>query len=34
MISQRITLEEVPKMLDDIVNRRVSTFKVMIDVNE
>lgn len=34
MVSQHISLEEVPKMLDDIVNRRVSTFKVMIDVNE
>lgn len=34
MVSQHITLEEVPKMLDDIVNRRVATYKVIIDVNE
>ena len=34
MVSQHISLEEVPKMLDDIVNRRVATYKVIIDVND
>jgi L-iditol 2-dehydrogenase len=34
MVSQHISLEEVPTMLDDIVNRRVKTYKVIIDVND
>ena len=34
MVSQRITLEEIPKMLDDIVNRRVQTYKVIVDIND
>lgn len=34
MVSQRIALEEVPEMLENIVNRKVKTFKVMIDVND
>ncbi len=34
MVSQHITLEQVPQMLDDIVNRRVATYKVIIDVND
>ena len=34
MVSQHITLEDVPTMLDDIVNRRVKIYKVMIDVND
>ena len=34
MVSQHISLEKVPAMLDDIVNRRVKTYKVIIDVND
>ncbi len=34
MVSQRISFEEIPQMLDDIVNRRVATYKVIIDVND
>ena len=34
MVSHHCTLEELPKMLDDIVNRRIKTFKVIIDVND
>lgn len=34
MVSQHITLEEIPQMLEDIVNRRVQTYKVIVDVND
>ena len=34
MVSHHITLEEVPQMLDDISNRRVQTYKVIINVND
>ena len=34
LVSHHCTLEEVPQMLDDIVNRRIKTFKVIIDVND
>ena len=33
MLSHRIQFEELPGMLDDIVNRRAKTFKVIVDVN-
>lgn len=33
MVSHHITLEQVPEMLDQIVNRRTKTFKVMIHVD-
>ena len=34
MVSHHCTLEQVPEMLDNIVNRRIKTFKVIIDVND
>ncbi len=34
MVSQHISLEEIPQMLEDIVNRRVQTYKVIVDVND
>ena len=34
MVSHHISLEEVPEMLEKIVQRREKTFKVMIEVNE
>lgn len=34
MVSHHISLEQVPQMLDDISNRRVATYKVIIDVND
>ena len=34
MVSHHCTLEKVPQMLEDIVNRRIQTFKVIIDVND
>lgn len=32
MVSHHITLEQFPELLDNIVNRRIKTFKVIIDV--
>ena len=34
MVSHHITLEQFPALLEDIVNRRIKTFKVVIDVND
>ncbi|MBP3411606.1 MAG: alcohol dehydrogenase catalytic domain-containing protein [Clostridia bacterium] len=34
MVSHHCTLEEVPQMLSDIVERKVQTYKVIIDVND
>ena len=34
MVSHHFSLEEVPAVLDMIVNRREKTFKVIIDVDE
>lgn len=33
MVSHRFQLEELPRVLDEIVNRKIKTFKVIIDVN-
>lgn len=34
MVSHHCSFEELPKMLDDIVNRRIKTYKVIVDMND